>query len=326
VYHVMARGDGGKVVFETDDDRLVFLKRLEETCGSCGWRVHAWVLMGNHFHLLLETPQPNLVAGMKWLLGVFSQGWNRARRRQGHVFQGRYKSVPVNGSDGDRYYFRIVADYIHLNPARAGLAGGRSGKLADYRWSSLSCYAKGKVPPWLEMERVLKSFELAESGRGSRAYVAWLEARAENHGGKIDQAAQDALRRGWYLGEETFRDRLLDLVDKAKGIKARKRDKAECVGKDYGEKDAERLIRDCASELGLPTVASELANLRKGDGCKAILAALLRRRTTVSFEWIATRLHMGHPASVSRLVSRVAHDQKQKKSVNELDKLLRCAD
>ena len=55
VYHVMARGDGGKVVFETDDDRLVFLKRLEETCGSCGWRVHAWVLMGNHFHLLLET-------------------------------------------------------------------------------------------------------------------------------------------------------------------------------------------------------------------------------------------------------------------------------
>ena len=72
VYHVMARGDGGKVVFQTDDDRLVFLKRLEETCGSCGWRVHAWVLMGNHFHLLIETPQPNLVAGMKWLLGVFS--------------------------------------------------------------------------------------------------------------------------------------------------------------------------------------------------------------------------------------------------------------
>ena len=82
VYHVMARGDGGKMVFETDDDRLVFLKRLGETCSSCGWRVHAWVLMGNHFHLLLETPQPNLVAGMKWLLGVFSQGWNRARGRR----------------------------------------------------------------------------------------------------------------------------------------------------------------------------------------------------------------------------------------------------
>jgi REP element-mobilizing transposase RayT len=80
----MARGDGGKTVFETDDDRLVFLKRLEETCGSCDWRVHAWVLMGNHFHLLLETPQSNLVAGMKWLLV------NRVRTRAITSFPCRY--------------------------------------------------------------------------------------------------------------------------------------------------------------------------------------------------------------------------------------------
>ena len=91
----MARGDGGKTVFEADDDCLVFLRRLEEACGSCGWRVHAWVLMDNHFHSSLETPEPNLVAGMKWLLGVFSHGWNRARGRQGHVFRRRYKSVPL---------------------------------------------------------------------------------------------------------------------------------------------------------------------------------------------------------------------------------------
>jgi REP element-mobilizing transposase RayT len=318
----MARGDGGKVVFQTDDDRLVFLKRLEETCGSCGWRVHAWVLMGNHFHLLLETPQPNLVAGMKWLLGVFSQGWNRARGRQGHVFQGRYKSVPVNGSDTDSYYFRIVADYIHLNPARAGLAGGRSGKLADYGWSSLPCYAKGKGPQWLEMERVLKSFHLAESGRGRRAYVDWLEARAANDGGNIDQKAQDALRRGWYLGEDTFRDRLLDLVDKVKGVKSRKRRTSECVGRDYVKLDAERFIETCGPHLGLPTGVAELARLRKGDKRKAILAALLRRRTTVGFEWIATRLQMGHPGSVSRLVCGVKRDRKLEKRINELEKML----
>ena len=91
------------------------------------------------------------------MLGAFSQG---------RVFQGRYKSVPVNSSDADRYYFRIVADYIHLNPARAGLAGGRSGTLAGYRWSSLLAYAGGKVPPWLEIDRVLISFELAKDGRG----------------------------------------------------------------------------------------------------------------------------------------------------------------
>lgn len=62
-YHIMARGDGGKVVFEDDDDRKSFLFRLGQVCGSHGWRIHAWVLMGNHYHLLLETPEPNLVFG-----------------------------------------------------------------------------------------------------------------------------------------------------------------------------------------------------------------------------------------------------------------------
>lgn len=98
VYHVMARGDGGKAIFEGDDDRKAFLFRLGQVCGSHGWRVHAWVLMGNHFHLLLETPEPNLVTGMKWLLGTFSQGRNARRSRRGHVFQGRYKAVPVSAA------------------------------------------------------------------------------------------------------------------------------------------------------------------------------------------------------------------------------------
>ena len=144
VYHVMARGDGGKRIFETDEDHFAFLARLGKACESHGWRVHAWVLLSNHFHLLLETPHPNLVSGMKWLLGVFSQSWNRARKRRGHVFQGRYKAVPVNGDAADAYYFRIVADYIHLNPARAGLVDGKEKPLAGYRWSSLPDYAKGK--------------------------------------------------------------------------------------------------------------------------------------------------------------------------------------
>jgi REP element-mobilizing transposase RayT len=326
VYHIMARGDGGKTVFETDDDRLVFLSRLGEVCASCGWRVHAWVLMGNHFHLLLETPQPNLVAGMKWLLGTFSQGWNRARLRQGHVFQGRYKSVPVNSSDADRYYFRIVADYIHLNPARAGLAGGRSGSLAGYRWSSLPAYAGGKVPPWLEIDRVLNSFELAKDGRGRRAYVAWLEARAANEGGNIDSVVQEALRRGWYLGEDTFRDRLLALMDKAQGIKTRVSRKADALEKDYSEKDAEQIIQRCGPEMGLPTGAKELCLLRKGDEGKALMAALIRGRTAASTEWIAKRLQMGHPGSVSRQVGIVKRDKKLRKKLNELEKMCHCGD
>ena len=123
---------------------------------------------------------------------------------------------------------------------------------------------------------------------------------------------------------ETFRDRLLELVDKAKGIKPRKRSKAEGVEKDYAEKDAECLVQECRPRLGLTVMASELADLRKGDVRKALLAALLRRRTAVSFEWIATRLRMGHAGSVSRLVGNVKHNRKLEKQVNELDKMLQC--
>ena len=136
VYHLMARGEGGKMVFETDEDRKGFLFRLGKVCECHGWRVHAWVLMGNHFHLLVETPEANLVTGMKLLLGTFSQGWNRRRMRSGHVFQGRYKSIPVNASHSDPHYFKIVADYIHLNPVRAGSVGGTTErKLRNWRWA-----------------------------------------------------------------------------------------------------------------------------------------------------------------------------------------------
>lgn len=318
----MARGDGGKLVFETDDDHRVFLARLGEVCGTCGWRVHAWVLMGNHFHLLLETPEANLSFGMKWLLGTLSQGWNRARGRRGHVFQGRYKSVPVNSSDADACYFKIVADYIHLNPARAGLAGGRQGKLASYRWSSLEAYVRGKGPVWLEMDRVLKSFELAENGRGRRAYAAWLEARAGDDGGGIDAQALAALRRGWYLGEETFNDRLLALVDEAKGIKPRKRGGPEGMVRDHGENEAGRLIGACLTALGLPAEASELMAMRKGDERKSLIAALVRSRsrTAVITDWIAKRLHMGHPGSVSRQLGKVRIDGKLQQNSESLKK------
>ena len=190
VYHVMARGDGGKKLFLTDSDHLLFLDWLEGVCKSHGWRIHAWVLMGNHFHLLLETPEPNPVSGMKWLLGGFSQAWNRRYKRTGHVFQGRYKSIPVSGEPAsDPYHFRIVADYIHLNPARAKLVGGTKGALSSYRWSSLPAYAKGKGPEWLVFDRVLEDFSLAKSGRGRRAYAEWLEKRASQDGGRLPDAA-----------------------------------------------------------------------------------------------------------------------------------------
>jgi hypothetical protein len=258
--------------------------------------------MDNHFHLLLETPQPNLVTGMQWLMGTYSQGWNRARLRRGHVFQGRYKSVPVTGTEADAYYFRIVADYIHLNPARAGLAGGKHGPLTDYKWSSLPSYVKGNGSDWLVMERVLRAFELAQDGRGRRAYVAWLTARAANEGGRIDEVATAAIRRGWYLGKETFRDRLLKVLDKALPPVGGNRNRTSEALREQGEKEAERIVRRSLKSLRLASGTEALAKLPKSDARKAALASLLRARTSVSNGWIAARLAMGHPGSVSRML------------------------
>ena len=295
----MARGDGGKAVFEEDKDRFDFIDRLGKVCGSHGWRIHAWVLMGNHFHLLVETPEPNLVTGMKTLLGGFSQAWNRRRKRMGHVFQGRYKSVPVSGEECDAWYFRIVADYIHLNPARAGLAGGNRGPLAIYRWSSVTSYAGGKTPPWQVHDRALRAFELARDGRGRRAYVAWLEARAAE-GGKITPEATKALRQGWHLGPESFRDRLLALLDGAKKIRL-KGSQAGGPLREHGAAEAERLLLKALPALQLPSTTKELALFRKSDPRKASVAILLRKRTAVASGWIAERLAMGHASTVSRL-------------------------
>ena len=325
-YHVMARGDGGKQVFETPADHRVFLARLGEACVSHGWRVHAWVLMGNHFHLLLETPQPNLVAGMKWLLGTFSQGWNRARQRRGHVFQGRYKSVPVSGTDTDAHYFRSVADYIHLNPARAGLAGGERGPLVAYPWSSLPAHEQGNGPEWLVLERVLRAFELAQDGRGRRAYVEWLEARAANSAGKIDETAMAALRRGWFLGAETFRDKLLGLLEKPGQATLRGKIPPDKASRDHGVRDAERLLAEGAAALGLPTAPAELADIRKGDSRKVVLAALIRRHTGMGTDWLAAQLHMGHPGSVSRLLGTVRNQPNLVQDLEKMEKMLICGD
>jgi putative transposase len=97
VYHVMARGNQGRPLFADDLDRTQWLQTLAEACEKTGCRIHAYVLMANHYHLLVETPEGNLVAGMKWLQGAYTQRYNSRHGVFGHVFQGRYKALVVDG-------------------------------------------------------------------------------------------------------------------------------------------------------------------------------------------------------------------------------------
>src|SRR2546423_1159235 len=137
LYHVMSRGDRREGIFFDDADRNAVLRTLGGTCAKMGWEVHAYCLMGNHFHLVVETPQPNLALGMKWLLGTYTQRFNRRHRHWGHLFGGRYKAQLIDSRSRD--YLRRACDYVHLNPVRAGIVASNK-KLESIPLSSYAQY------------------------------------------------------------------------------------------------------------------------------------------------------------------------------------------
>src|SRR5262245_37863652 len=128
VYHVMARGDRREGIFTDEKDRVTLLKILAQACDKTGWLVHAWVLMDNHYHWLIETPEPNLVEGMRSVENTYTRRFNVRHQLWGHVFGGRYKAVLVQSDlNGDQGYLGNILDYIHLNPVRAGLVDPKQG-------------------------------------------------------------------------------------------------------------------------------------------------------------------------------------------------------
>src|SRR5882762_8095307 len=133
IYHVMNRGNRREDIFIDDQDRRKFLTTLEEACQKTGWQVHAYCLMRNHFHLVLETPNGNLVDGMRWFLSAYTIRLNHRQKLFGHVFSGRYKALVVDGSGNG--YLRTACDYVHLNPVRAKLLGPEQ-LLREFTWSS----------------------------------------------------------------------------------------------------------------------------------------------------------------------------------------------
>lgn len=301
-YHVMARGNRGHVIFRDDADRKRFLETLAEACEKTGWRIHAYVLMANHYHLLAETPEANLVAGMKWLQGAYTQRYNGRHKRRGHLFQGRYKAVVVDAKDPN--YLQVVSTYIHLNPARAGMVRIGRDKLSRYRWSSYPWYLSRQCPGWLRREEVMGSLGLRPGNR--RGYDAYLEGRVLELGMKAGRKELEeswkAIRRGWYLGEAGFLEKLENWL--AKAVKGRQRESQAGKAREaHDTAAAERMLRQGMKALGLK--ASVLDQLPKSAAEKVALAWWLRRRTTVPLRWVGERLGMGHYTAVTQAVSRM---------------------
>ena len=313
MYHVMARGNRrGDIVFD-DQDRETFLKTLGEACKRAGFRIHAYVLMSNHYHILLETPQANLTAGMGWFQNAYTRRINTRHKLWGHLFGGRYKAVLVE--PGNAYW--AILDYIHLNPVRAGLVTG-GNDMESYAWSSLPLYLK---EPWERPEFLETSMGFAVSGcpddaAGRKDFFMGLERRVDwanptQAGLVFSSAARQpelsvhaALRRGWLFGSQAFRENLM----------AKLKIKLEAGGrkiangyngpemKDHGEAVAERLAAAGCGYFDLKE--EDLVGLPKGDRRKALVASLIHRETTMPLDWISKRLRMGVRAGVCRSVKQ----------------------
>ncbi len=299
-YHVMSRGNRGADIFVDDEDRALFLETLAEAARRSAWEIHAFVLMRNHYHLLLVTPNANLVEGMRWFQGTFTQRLNGRHRWRGHLFQGRYKAQNID-RESPGNYFLTVADYIHLNPARAGMigrGGSRWKTLGAYPWSSFPLYlgAKRKRPGWLRVEAVLGESQCRDESRGRRRYGEYLEGRAKAQS-RQGREEGELLKGAWCLGAEGFRDRMLDRVEKLASGKRKESIRGEEV-REVGERRALELIAQAMRRLGLKR--AELSRLQKSDPRKQAIAWYIRSRTTVATRWIANELSMGDASSVSR--------------------------
>ena len=315
-YHVMARGNRREEIFHDDDDRRFFLHTLSQACEMTGWRVHAWVLMSNHYHLFLQTPEPNLVAGMAWLQNTLTRRYNVRHRKWGRLFGDRYKAVVVEGAD--RYHYQTLMDYLHLNPVRARIIRPKAGQsVLDYPWSSLAggyALPQKKRAKWLDVESGLKAFNLPDTTTGRRRMVERLDRRAvseeiKNCGVPPQTAEVDArsshLRRGWYWGTHAFGEAMRKLAGALVSQRAPKsrsyRGNPHVAG--HGEKQAEGWLKEGLKAGGLK--ASELRTLKGSDPRKLLLADLLWRRTTVSQEWLAEKLAMKSAANVSQQLRRL---------------------
>jgi REP element-mobilizing transposase RayT len=296
IYHVMNRGDRREPIVRDDTDRQRFLETLGETCAKTEWQVHALCLMDNHFHLVVETPQGNLVAGMKWFLGTYTARFNRRHRFVGHLFSGRYKALVVDGASPG--YFRTVCEYVHLNPVRAKLVAAEQA-LRDYAWSSYAEYLKPPTRrwPWLRVDRLLGELRLPrDSAACRREFERHMEERRRQAGGGEEWAA---IRRGWFLGDEALKAELLAQVSERVGAQH-----YGAARQESGEAKAERLVREELAKLGW--TEADLAQRRKGDSGKVRIARRLRRETTMTLAWIAARLRMGVWTHVSNLLGTQA--------------------
>jgi putative transposase len=292
IYHVINRGNYRAWVFETEGAKKAFEECLFEACVKSRWRLHAYVIMGNHFHLAVETPEGNLVAGMHWLQATFACRFNRFRGERGHLFQGRYKALMVEEGD----HLAQLCHYIHLNPVRAGIVTVE--QLSEYRYSSYWYYGQSR-PEFLDlMTALMGAGQLSDTKDGWASYAQYLIWQNEK-GPAGKSAAYESMSKGWVLGSREFKQALIK--DEATAISLRAWDS-------LGAREFQRLEWESLLEKALAVIpeSERSKHIGKSVAWKIAVAKWMKSSSNVTNGWLADRLGMGTGVYVSKHVGLYA--------------------
>lgn len=303
LYHITSRGTERKKIYLDDRDRIAFLEILKDYHERYGIFIHSYMLMDNHYHLILETPDGNLLKVMHGINSRYTGYINRRYNRVGHLFQGRYKAILV---DKDTYLLEL-SRYVHLNPVRAKIVD----KPKDYKWSSYRGYiGKDREDEWVEYSWVLSQFG-KDKRRSQQKYKEYTEK-------EIDEKNRSPFEKLWgqfVLGGEEFREKIKEML-KGKPISR------EITGRKRLEEKPlpEEIIKIVAREL---RVEEETVRTRGGreNIARTVAIHIMQRYSGLSNEEIGRIFGGIHYSAVSkasaRLQEKMKHDRKLSKLVKE---------
>ena len=311
VYHIAARGNRRERIFTSDGDRAQFLTLLSRSLRRYEGQVHAYVLLGNHFHLLVGTPRANLSRWMHWLMVSYTVYFNRKHRKAGHLFQGRYQSLLVESGE----YLLEASRYLHLNPVRGRLLGAgdpkeRRGRLRGYRWSSFPGYA-GLAEPAAFVTEDLVLDEFA----GPRVRDRRLRYRRFVEEGLTRELTNPADAAHWQsvLGSEGFLQQMKDKMQ----LHRPKRREVKALRRGTNGPDPGKIIEQVAAHY---RVDSERLLRGKQYGLEARNIALwvVRQKTELTLREIGTLFGGMDYAAVAQRIRRVEADAAQRIALNKL--------
>jgi putative transposase len=286
MHHVINRGNYRRDLFESEGAAEAFVRTLFEAAGKFDLRVHAYVLMSNHFHLAVETPEPTLGEGMHWLQSTMATRFNRLRTESGHLFQGRYKGLLIENIAA----LARVVDYIHLNPVRAKLIPPE--QVSSYGWSSLSALLKGPRPDRLKAEDWLNARGgWADDQEGCQSYANYLCLKAQ------DEAAWEreglvGLSRGWAIGTQAWRAALANEYAQMSLTPGLPREEL----KELRQASWEDSLMANLNRVG--KTPEDLATKPSKQDWKVAMASRIRLESGASIAWLAAHLQLGGPATL----------------------------